>query len=158
MLDLKFINPFILGAVDSLKTQGGLQVEGGKPFLKGREPMPTISIAAQLGLTSSNFKGAMSLCFEEKVFLKMLSNMFGEEVTEINGENQDGAAEILNQVYGFAKAKLNVDGYTFERAIPTVVRGTDLQTSHGKLPTLVIPLRSEVGFVFIEISVHAPPF
>ncbi len=154
MLDLKFINPFILGAVESLKTQGGLTVEGGKPFLKGKETQPEISIAAQLGLTSSNFKGAMSLCFEEKVFLKMLSNMFGEEVKEITPENQDGAAEILNQVYGYAKTALNPAGYTFDRAIPTVVRGKDLQTSHGKLPTLVIPLRSEVGFIFIEISVH----
>ena len=154
MLDLNFINPFILGAVDALKVQGGLNVEGGKPFMKGRESVPSISIAAQLGLTSVNFKGAVSLCFEEKVFLRVLTNMFGEEVKEINSENQDGAAEILNMVYGYAKSALNPKGYTFERAIPTVVRGHDLQTSHGKVPALVIPLRSEHGFVFIEISVN----
>jgi chemotaxis protein CheX len=154
MLDLNFINPFILGAVEALQVQGQLAVEGGKPFLKGKEPMPPISISSQLGLTSDNFKGAISLSFEEKVFLKLLSNMFGEEITEINSENQDGAAELLNMVYGFAKAALNTKGYTFERAIPTVVRGSDLQTSHGKLPSLVIPLRSEYGFVFVEISVH----
>jgi len=154
MLDLNFINPFILGAVDALKVQGGLVVEGGKPFLKNKDAVPIISIAAQLGLTSAQFKGALSLCFEEKVFLKVLSNMFGEEVTEITAENQDGAAEILNMVYGSAKTALNPRGYTFERAIPTVVRGKELQTSHGRLPTLVIPLRSEFGFVFIEITVQ----
>jgi chemotaxis protein CheX len=154
MLDLNFINPFILGAVDALKVQGGLTVEGGKPFLKGKEPMPPISIAAQLGLTSVQFKGAISLCFEEKVFLKMLSNMLGEEIKEITIENQDGASELLNMVYGFAKTALNPKGYTFDRAIPTVVRGKELSTSHGRLPTLVIPLRSDIGFVFIEITVH----
>lgn len=154
MLDLNFINPFILGAVDSLKVQGGLTVEGGKPFLKGKEPMPPLSIAAQLGLTSVQFKGAISLCFEEPVFLKMMSNMLGEEVKEITTENQDGASELLNMVYGFAKTALNPKGYTFERAIPTVVRGKELQTSHGRLPTLVIPLKSDIGFVFIEITVH----
>lgn len=154
MLDLNFINPFILGVVDALKVQGGLTVEGGKPFLKNKDAMPPISIAAQLGLTSAQFKGALSLCFEEKVFLKVLSNMFGEEVTEITADNQDGASEILNMVYGSAKTALNPRGYTFERAIPTVVRGKDLQTSHGRLPTLVIPLRSELGFVFIEITVQ----
>jgi chemotaxis protein CheX len=151
---LNFINPFILGAVDALKVQGGLTVEGGKPFLKGKDPMPPISIAAQLGLTSNQFKGAISLCFEERVFLKMLSNMMGEEITEITIENQDGASELLNMVYGFAKTALNPRGFTFERAIPTVVRGKELHTSHGGLPTLVIPLRSEIGFVFIEITVH----
>lgn len=153
MLDLNFINPFILGAVDALKVQGGLSVEGGKPFLKGKEAMPPISIAAQLGLISNQFKGAISLCFEEKVFLRLLTNMLGEETSEINTENQDGASELLNMVYGFAKAALNPQGYNFERAIPTVVRGTNLQTSHGRLPTLVIPLRSEIGFIFIEITV-----
>ena len=154
MLDLNFINPFILGAVDAIKVQGGLTVEGGKPFLKGKEPMPPISIAAQLGLTSAQFKGAISLCFEEKVFLKMLSNMLGEECTENTVDNQDGASELLNMVYGFAKSALNPKGYNFERAIPTVVRGKELQTSHGRLPTLVIPLHSEIGYVFIEITVH----
>ncbi len=154
MVDLNFINPFILGAVDALKVQGGLTVDAGKPFLKGKETMPPISIAAQLGLTSSQFKGAVSLCFEEKVFLKILSNMFGEEVTEINGDNQDGASEILNMVYGSAKTALNPRGYTFERAIPTVGRGMHLQPSHGRLPTLVIPLRCDVGFIYIEITVQ----
>lgn len=154
MLDLNFINPFILGAVEALKVQGGLTVQGGKPFLKGKETMPAISIAAQLGLTSAQFKGAISLCFEEKVFLKMLSNMFGEEVTEITTENQDGASEILNILYGFAKTALNAKGYTFDRALPTVVRGKELHTSHGKLPALVIPLRSDFGFVFIEVSIN----
>lgn len=154
MVDLNFVNPFILGAVDAMKIQGGLVVESGKPFLKGKEPMPVVSIAAQLGLASPHFKGAISMCFEEQVFLKMLGNMLGETISEINNENQDGASEILNMVYGSAKTALNPLGYSFERAIPTVVRGKDLQTSHGRLPTLVIPLKSELGFVFIEITVH----
>lgn len=154
MLDLNFINPFIVGAVDAIKVQGGLIVTAGKPFLKGKEPMPPISIAAQLGLTSAQFKGAISLCFEEAVFLKMISNMLGEEVKVIDYDNQDGASEILNMVYGSAKSALNPKGFNFERAISTVVRGKDLQTSHGRLPTLVIPLKSDAGFVFIEITVH----
>jgi chemotaxis protein CheX len=154
MLDLNFINPFILGAIDALKIQGGIVVEAGKPYLKGKESMVPISIAAQLGLTSAQFKGAVSLCFEERVFLKVLSNMFGEEVTEIDSDNQDGASEILNMVYGSAKAALNPRGFTFERAIPTVVRGINLQTSHGRLQTLVIPLRGDVGFILIEITIQ----
>lgn len=154
MIDTTFINPFILGAVEALKVQGGLKVEGGKPFLKGKEPMPAISIAGQLGLTSDKFKGAVSVCFEEKVYLKMMSNMLGEELTEITADIQDGAAEILNMIYGAAKSQLNPKGYTFDRAIPTVVRGGALQTSHGKtIPTIVIPIRCDEGFVFIEISV-----
>jgi len=156
VLDTNFINPFILGAVQALKVQGGLQVEGGKPFLKGKEPMPPISIAGQLGLTSTQFKGALTISFEEKVYLKMMSFMLGEEFTEITPDIQDGAAEILNIIYGSAKSQLNPKGYTFDRAIPTVVRGADLQTSHGRaIPSIIIPIRSEFGFAFIEISIDA---
>lgn len=154
MVDLNFINPFILGAVDALKVQGGLMVEAGKPFLKGKESTRPISIAAQIGLTSAQFKGAITLCFEERVFLQVLSNMFGEVVTEINDENQDAASEILNMIYGASKTALNPRGFTFESAIPTVVRGEGIQTSHGRLPTLVIPLRSDFGFIFIEITIQ----
>lgn len=151
MLDINFINPFILGAVDALKVQGRLNLVAGKPFMKGKEPMPSIAIAGQLGLTSEKFQGAISICFEEQVFCKMVSNMLGEEIKEITPDNQDAAAEILNMVYGFAKSALNPKGYVFARAIPTVVSGQDLQTSSGKLPTTVIPLKADNGFVFIEI-------
>lgn len=154
MLDLSFINPFILGAVDAIKVQSGITVEPGEPFLKGKVPMPPINITSQLGLASRQFRGAISLCFEEQVFLKIMSGMLGDKITEINSETQDGASEILNIIYGFAKTALNTKGFNFDLAIPTVVRGKDLQTSHGRFPTLVIPLKTDVGQLFIEITVH----
>lgn len=154
MLDLNFVNPFILSAVEVLQIQCQLKVEGMKPFLKGREQTPPTPIAGVIGLTSDQFKGAISLKFEEKVYLKLMSNMLGDTYTEITNEIQDGAAELLNMVYGSAKTQLNSKGYSLQRALPTVVRGIDLQTSvSGSAPTIVIPLKSEFGFIFIEISV-----
>ncbi len=153
MLDLNFVNPFILGAVDVLKVQCQIQLEGGKPFLKGREVQPVFAIAAAIGLTSENFKGAISLNFQEKFYLSLLSNMLGETVTEINNETQDGAAELLNMIYGSAKTQLNAKGYTLQRAIPTVSRGSGLITSHGNQPIIVVPMRSEFGQMHLEISV-----
>lgn len=154
MLDLNFVNPFILAAVEVLQIQCGVKVEGGKPFLKGREPTPPTPIAGVIGLTSDQFKGAISLKFEEKVYLHVMTNMLGEECTQITNENQDGAAELLNMVYGSAKTQLNAKGYSLQRALPTVVRGSDLQTSvTGATPTIVIPLKADQGFILIEISV-----
>lgn len=154
MLDLNFINPFIKAAVDVLQVQCGLRVEGGKPFLKGREPVPPTPIAGVIGLTSDQFKGAISLKFEEPVYLKVMGDMLGEPISAITDDNQDGAAELLNMVYGSAKTELNAKGYSLQRALPTVVRGVDLQTSHpSSAPTIVIPLRSQVGYILIEISV-----
>jgi chemotaxis protein CheX len=154
MLDTNFINPFITSAIEALKVQGGLVVEAGKPFVKGKEPMPTISIAGQLGLTSTQFRGAIHVSFEEKVFLKMMSNMIGEELKEITVEIQDGAAEMVNIIYGTAKTQLNSRGYDLQRAIPIVIAGDNLKFSVSRAhPAIVIPLRSPEGFVFIEITV-----
>ena len=120
MLDLNFINPFILAAVEVLQIQCQIKLEGGKPFLKGKEAQPAFAIASVIGLTSEHFKGAISLNFQEDFYLALLSNMLGEKVTEINNDTQDGAAELLNMIYGSAKTQLNTKGYTLQRAIPTV--------------------------------------
>lgn len=155
MLDLNFVNPFILATVDVLQVQGGIRVEGGKPFIKGREPQPAFAIAGVIGLTSEQFKGVISLNFQEQFYLALISNMLGEKITEINAEVQDGAAEILNMVYGAAKTQLNPKGYTLQKAIPTVVRGAGLQMTHGdgKSPAIVIPMRSDHGQMHLEVSV-----
>lgn len=155
MLDLNFVNPFILSTVDVLQVQGNLKIEGGKPFLKGKEPQPSFAIAAVIGLTSEQFKGVISLNFQESFYLALISNMLGEPIKEITSEIQDGAAEILNMVYGGAKTQLNAKGYTLQKAIPSVVRGTDILLSHGdgKAPTIVIPMRGEPGQIHLEISV-----
>lgn len=155
MLDLNFVNPFILGAVEVLQVQGGIRLEGGKPFLKGREPQPHFAIAGVIGLTSDQFKGVISLNYEESLYLAMMSHMLGEKLTEITDELQDGAAEILNMVYGAAKTQLNSKGYSLQKAIPTVIRGSDIKTHHGahNAPTIVVPMRASVGQLHLEISV-----
>lgn len=154
MLDLNFVNPFILASVEVLQVQASLKVEGGKPFLKGREPIPPVAIAGVIGLTSDQFKGAISLLFEESSYLKAINNMLGENFSEITAEIQDGAAELLNMIYGSAKTQLNSKGYTLSKAIPTVIRGKDISTTHmGGGPSIVVPLRSDSGLIFIEITV-----
>lgn len=153
-IDLNFINPFILGAVDALQVQGGLKVEGGKPFLKGKQPQPQFVVGAVLGLTSKDFKGALSLYFQKEPFLAMLEKMFGEKISEVNDEYADAAAEILNITYGAAKTKLNALGYELTKALPTVLRGSDFKaTFSGRNPIIVIPLLVDSGQIHIEISV-----
>jgi chemotaxis protein CheX len=159
-LDLNFINPFILASVEVLKVQAQLHVEGGKPFIKGKEKLPEIGIAGVIGVTSDQFRGAISILFEPKAYLKVISNMLGENITEMSPEIQDGAAELLNMIYGKAKTSLNTKGYALHQAIPTVIAGDNLTTHHqASGPALVVPLRTDGGFIFVEISVeaHTPP-
>jgi CheY-specific phosphatase CheX len=80
--------------------------------------------------------------------------MLGEKYTELNDELQDGAAELLNMIFGHAKVILNKQGHTIQKAIPTVIRGGNLQTTHlGNSKVVVLPFSvgAEIGEFYIEI-------
>jgi chemotaxis protein CheX len=155
MVDLNIINPFIAASVETLKVQGGLVVGAGKPFLKGRQEQPRFGIAGTIGVTSDQFKGVITVCFEEAFYLKMMSNMLGSEHKVLDASIEDGAAEILNIIYGTAKSAINSKGFNLQKAIPSVIRGSDIHSSYATAaPTIVIPIRNDAGHqCHIEISV-----
>src|SRR5262245_39596069 len=129
-LDVSFFKPFVDGTLKTLKIQCNLEGSPGKPFIKGTQAQPEFEIAGVIGITSEKFSGNITLCFPGKVYLTLMSNMLGEQFTEINKDLQDGAAELLNIIFGSAKVVLNQQGHTIQKAIPTVIRGTALQTTY----------------------------
>lgn len=153
VVDVNFLNPFIDGTIETLKLQCSVECSPGKPFKRQKDGSGKIDIAGVIGITSSVFSGSISLCFPATTFLGLMSNMLGEEYTEINTELEDGAGELLNIIFGFAKRVLNEKGYDLEKAIPTIVRGNSLTLK--SLPgasTFVLPFESTSGQFYIEIS------
>ncbi|MGK5083067.1 chemotaxis protein CheX [Bdellovibrionota bacterium FG-1] len=154
-LDVNFFKPFIDGTLNTLKIQCQLEATHAKPFIKGTQPQPKFEIAGVIGLTSETFAGNITICFPAVVYLTLMSNMLGEKYTEITQELQDGAAELLNIIFGSAKAILNKQGYTIQKAIPTVIRGESLQTSYiGSGQVIVLPFVTPAGDFHIEISME----
>lgn len=152
-IDVNFINPFIDGAIETLKVQCSFIAKAGKPFLKGPDLQSKIDIAAVIGLTSPNFKGSVAICFPQNVFLTIMEKMLGEKQTSITRELEDGASELLNIIFGQAKRVLNERGYQIEKAIPTIIRGQDLNVHHlTPKPTIVVPFSTDLGFFNIEIA------
>lgn len=156
-LDVDFVNPFIDSAITTLT--GLCVVRGINPekvrLKKNDAPMDT-DISGSLAITSPNFQGNIAVSFNYDVFIKVLSAMLEEEISDINSENEDGAAEIINIIFGQTKAVLNSKGYELERAIPSVVKGHNHNISSSvKIPTLVIPIGSDLGTFFIQICVKA---
>jgi chemotaxis protein CheX len=153
-LDASFFKPFIDGTKHILKVSCQLDALAGKPFIKKKNTPSelAIDIAGVIGLTSASFTGTITLCFPEKVYLLIIGNMLGEQYSELTDELQDGAAEILNMIFGHAKVVLNNEGHTIQKAIPTVIRGQKLQTTHSSTArVIVIPFDVGVGEFLIEI-------
>lgn len=151
-LDVNFFNPFIQGTLKTLQIQCQIEANTAKPFIKGTQQQPEFDIAGILGITSKTFNGSLSLLFPETVFIKAMSGMMGEEYTEITKDLQDGAAELLNIIFGTAKTVLNDQGYRIDKAIPSFIRGRDIKASTlAKSSVLVIPFLTQHGEFHLEI-------
>ncbi len=151
--DLKVVRPFIQSVIEVLRIQCSFSTESGKPFLKDEGPKYQTDIAAVIGLVSKSFNGSVAICFPEKIFLTLMSNMVGEECTQMSRELEDGAAELLNIIFGRAKTILNESGFTIQKAIPTIVRGHSLAVRHlTQAVTIVIPFKTNMGDFHIEVA------
>jgi chemotaxis protein CheX len=155
-LDANFFKPFVDGTINVLKIQCHLEPVPGKPFLKGTQPQPKFEIAGVIGVTSPRFSGNITICFPASVYLTLMSNMLGEKFETITEELQDGAAELLNIIFGSAKTVLNQQGHVIQKAIPTVITGSGLQTTYsGGNQVIVLPFNMACGDLYIEISTEA---
>lgn len=155
-LDVDFINPFI---DSSMKTLNGLcgvtNITAQKPHLLGEDSLE-IDISGTLAITSPYFRGNIAISFEENVYKTIVSKMLEENVAELDPNNEDGAAEIINIIFGQTKAVLNTRGYSLDRAIPAVMRGRGHKVyKDSKIPVLLVPFKSDLGDFWIQICVKA---
>jgi chemotaxis protein CheX len=154
LINVEFINPFILSTLETLKVQANTPIEGGKPFVKDSTHNPETAICGVISITSDQFKGNLSLIFSKNVFLKIYENMLGEKHNEITNEIQDACGELLNIIFGQAKSKINSEkGFTIQKALPTVLRGSDIRIQQTTgVPIIVIPFKISTGEFYLEIA------
>jgi chemotaxis protein CheX len=151
-MDPRFFKPFIDATIKTLKIQCNMDANHEKPYIKGTKPQPSYDLAAVIALTSNAFNGTITLSFTKTTFLGIMAGMLGETHAEITPELQDGAAELLNIIFGQAKVAMTEIGYTVEKAIPTVIRGAGLQTKIvSAQPVIVLPFTTTSGVFEIEI-------
>lgn len=151
-LDTDFINPFLAATINTLKVQAQIKTEAGQVYVKKPQEFIQGDISGVIGIVSDSFNGSVVITFPEKVFLKIISNMLGEEYTKIDNDIIDGAGELTNMIFGQAKVTLNEKGYGIKTAIPSVVTGKD-HTLSGltKGPIVIVPFTTEFGPFFVEI-------
>ena len=93
-MDVKLIKPFINATINVLETMAFMTVEAGKPYVK-TDNVAVGDVSGVLGLTGVA-NGTIAVTFEERCILKVVSNMFGEDMTELNNEIADAVGELTN--------------------------------------------------------------
>lgn len=154
-MDVRFINPFLTGTINVLKTMASVDPKPGKPYLK-KNSLATGDVSGIIGLTGS-VAGSMALSFSEEAILKIVSNMLGEEITEVNGDITDAVGEITNMVSGASRKELEAVGLTITAAIPTVISGKGHAIKHvlGG-PSLIIPFETDNGPFVVDVCISDP--
>jgi chemotaxis protein CheX len=150
-MDVRYINPFIESTIHVLKTMSFITVKVGKPYLK-KDEVARGDVSGIIGL-AGDVKGSISVSFKEACILHIVSNMFGEKMTELNDEVKDAVGEISNMISGQARQKLELIGRNLQAAIPIVIMGRNHSISHiTKDKIIAIPFTTDGGEFTIEIS------
>ncbi|MEA3427640.1 MAG: chemotaxis protein CheX [Thermodesulfobacteriota bacterium] len=151
-MDVRFINTFLNGTLNVLKTMAFVEPKPGKPYLK-KDSLASGDVSGIIGLTGSA-TGSMALSFSEGAILKVASNILGEVIKEINDDITDAVGEITNMVSGAARKELESIGLTVTAAIPTVVAGKGHLIKHilGG-PSIIIPFEIEEGLFAVDVCI-----
>ncbi|MFH2093042.1 MAG: chemotaxis protein CheX [Pseudomonadota bacterium] len=149
-MDVRLVNPFINATINVLETMAFVTVDAGQPYLK-RDNVAVGDVSGVLGLTGVA-NGTIAVTFEEKCILQVVSNMFGETMSELNSEIADAVGELTNMISGQARRELEEMGKVFKAAIPSVVTGRNHSITHySNGPKIAIPFTTDSGKFTIEV-------
>ncbi len=149
-MDVTLINPFINATINVLETMAFMNVTAGKPFLKA-DITAIGDITGLMGLTGAT-NGTVAVTFESNCILAIVSNMFGEQMDEVNSEIIDAVGELTNMISGQARRELAETGRSFKAAIPSVVAGPQHSITHyTDGPKIAIPFTTDNGDFTIEV-------
>lgn len=152
-MDAKLINPFINATTNVLETMAFAKCSAGKPYLK-KDDVATGDITGIIGITGAA-NGTIAVTFDEGSILKIVSNMFGETMEQLDHEVADAVGELVNMISGQARRELEETGRKFNAAIPSVVRGKGHSIIHyTDGPKIAIPFQTEGGSFTIEVCIE----
>jgi chemotaxis protein CheX len=152
-MDASLINPFINATINVLQTMAFIKCKAEKPYLK-KDDVAKGDVTGIIGITGES-NGTIAVTFEEETILKIVSNMFGEEMTQLNSEVADAVGELTNMISGQARRELEENGKVFEAAIPSVVSGKNHQITHyTDGPKIAIPFLTDGGRFTIEVCLE----
>ncbi len=152
-VDPILLEAFVDGVKQTVKTWANVQVNAGTPTFE--KPFESKGdVAGMVGMVFGDLRAILTISFEKGGLFKILSNMFGENYTELNDEVAGAAGEFTNTIYGIAIDKLRGTQYDFNMTIPNVVVGQYKITNAHKGHAIIVPFTSPDINFYIELTVE----
>jgi chemotaxis protein CheX len=153
-MDANFVNPIIDATLHTIETTASITSKALKPYLKKKKTAQgDISVIIAI---SGDIKGSISISFTEEIILRIVSNMFGEEMKKMNDEIRDAVGEMGNMVSGQVSTKLATLGKTIKANVSKVLMGDDHIIEHlDRRPVIAMPYKTDNGKFTIEACFEA---
>ena len=152
-MDVEYINPFLNGTLEVLKTMASFQPVPQKPYVK-KSDIAHGDVSGIIGITGDAI-GSLAISFSESCICSIVGRMLGEAFTEINHDVLDAVGELTNMISGVSRTHLEKKGMTVFAAIPSVVFGANHTINHIlKSPSIVIPFSSPNGPFFVDVCIR----
>lgn len=148
-MEAEVLNPFIDAALYVLQTSASLNAEIVAPYRKTTTE-PRGDVTCMLTVTG-DFNGSVAVSYTKECILGIVSNMFGEEMTELNDEIKDAAGEVTNMIAGQVTTKLAEAGKSLVAKSGDVLMEEGHTVNHIEgLPVIAVPYKTEKGEFTIE--------
>ncbi|WP_367361442.1 chemotaxis protein CheX [Syntrophus buswellii] len=152
-MDVKFINPFLDGATEVIKTMAFMEAVPGKPFLK-KDDTARGDVSGIIGITG-DATGSLAISFTEGCIWGIAGSMLGETYTDTTQEVLDAAGELTNMISGVARTNMEKMGLKVFAAIPSVIFGRDHTIRHIlNSPSIVIPFSTQTGEFVVDVCIR----
>lgn len=154
-VDTEVIKVFSSAAIRAVKEQCLTRIEVGLPRYRvpGAGFPSEVDVASVLDVNTEKFKGSVALCYPRSSFLGMIRAMTKEVHSIINASVRDGAAELLNIIFGEMKQVLNQKGYNLPMAIPQVLLAdAAIECLLNQEPAVIVPFQTQHGPFFAQIG------
>lgn len=149
-MDANHVNTFVEAVINILETTATLSVKARRPYLK-KDSVATGNITCNLKLTG-DINGTVSISFTSGSILNIVSNMFGEEMTEMNEEISDAVGEIANMISGQVTTKFAEMEKTLKVETSSIQTEEKHMIEHDLThPVIAMPYIAGKGELTIEV-------
>jgi chemotaxis protein CheX len=151
-MDVNYINPFLEGTLDVIKTMASITADAGNPYIK-KSNVAAGDVSGIIGITG-DATGSLAISFTEACICEIVNSMLGESHTSINAEIIDAVGELTNMISGSARNLMEKKGIKAFAAIPTVVYGKN-HTINAiyNVPSIIIPFSTVSGPFFVDVCI-----
>ncbi len=151
-MNVELVNPFIVSAVNVLKTMAQTDPVANKPTLKSGN-LTYGAVTGVIGMAGSQISGNMAISFDAPSICAIVSKMLMENFTEVTQDVVDAVGELTNMISGGAKKLIAEKGFTFEMATPMMLVGAGIEMQQmSKAPILQVPFSTPEGKFVIEAN------